>query len=284
MPTNFNLVKIVAVLRSKWIFLLSFTIAAAVVANIIFLFTTPQYESQTTVIPGNTELADKARFFNPGIKDLYSYFGSGDDLDRLMAIAEMDTTLKQIVQEFKLNDYYHNNEKNYTLAISKAVISLRKNLQFIKTPNDQLLIRYRNSNPITAANICNSIAHNIEKSLQFLWQENYSTTIVKLDSSILQLKKIYTTTSLNQAANEAEKILFAAEANNLLEQIKQYQKNSNEYKLALQTPPNAVLIMEKATPAQQVCWPNIPLGTAVAAILGLLFSSILVLTIHRSKE
>ncbi len=284
MPTNFNLIKIVAVLRSKWIFLLAFTIATAVVANISFLFITPQYESQTTVIPGNTELADKARFFNPGIKDLYSYFGSGDDLDRLIAIAEMDTTLKQIVQEFKLTDYYHNNEKNHTLAISNAIISLRKNLQFIKTPNDQLLIRCRNSNPITAANICNNMAHNIERSLQYLWQENYSITIIKLDSSIIQLKKAYTTTSLNRAANEAEKILFAAEANNLLEQIKQYQKTSNEYKLALQTPPNAVLIMEKATPAQQVSWPNIPMGTAVAALLGLLFSSILVLTIHRSKE
>lgn len=281
---NFNLIKIVALLRSKWIFILTFTLSAAIVSNIVFLFITPQYESQTTLIPGNTQLADKARFFNPGIKDLYSYFGSGDDLDRLLAVAEMDTTLKQIVQEFKLVNYYHHTEKNRALAISNAATSLRKDLRFIKTPNDQLLIRCRNSNAFMAANICNSIARNIENSLQNLWKENYTTIILKLESNLQALKNRYTTTLLNQAANEAEIILFRAEANTMIEQINQYQKTSNEYQLAAQTPPKALLIMEKATAAQQICWPNIPIGTTVAALLGLVFSSLLIVTTHRSKE
>ncbi len=57
-------------LKRNWRVLLSSTFIAAFAASIFVFLMTPQYESSTTLLAGNSQLTDKARLFNPQIKDL----------------------------------------------------------------------------------------------------------------------------------------------------------------------------------------------------------------------
>ncbi|MFX4531937.1 hypothetical protein ABTA63_19870, partial [Acinetobacter baumannii] len=67
---------------------------------------TPRFKATASALAGNPLLNDKARLNNPNIKDLYSYFGNTDDLDRLRAIAESDTILYTVFVKNNLSAFY----------------------------------------------------------------------------------------------------------------------------------------------------------------------------------
>ena len=97
---SLNLVSAVAILRKRWTTLFFFVVASSAVAAITVFVVPPYYRSRATLVPANTLLADKARLFNNQVQHLYSYFGSGDDLDRIVGVGEMDATYRQLVKEF----------------------------------------------------------------------------------------------------------------------------------------------------------------------------------------
>jgi len=100
--SSFNLVQTVALLQKRWKTILFFVLATVAVASVT-VFLVPQYfRSSAIIVSANPALADKARLFNSNIQNLYSYFGSGDDLDRIYGIADMDITYKKLVDEFSL--------------------------------------------------------------------------------------------------------------------------------------------------------------------------------------
>lgn len=284
MSTTFNLISVTNTFKNQWRFIVVFTLTAAAAAFIALFFIIPQYKAQTTLLPGNTVLADKARLFNPNIKDLYSYFGNGDDLDRLIAVVEMDTTFKQVVIEFNLTYYYDINETDSSLKYQAAIKQLRKNIQFIKTPNNQLIIRCFDKDATKAAAIANHFATIMEITMQNVWRKNYNALIQQLDSSTAHLKEQYYTLSNEVVTNKATAELNSIQINQLLDQISEYQRYRNEFTLALQSPPSSVLVLEKAVAAIKPTWPNKPLVIAAASLLALVFSSLLVLINHRSKE
>mgnify|MGYP000561889561 FL=1 len=108
--THFNLQSTVQLLQAKWKQIVLFVISALVVAAITLMLVPKYYKSMAIIVPANPALADKAGLFNANIQGLYSYFGSGDDIDRTIGIAAMDTVYKQLVDEFKLVDYYQINQ------------------------------------------------------------------------------------------------------------------------------------------------------------------------------
>ena len=108
--SSFNLVQTTAALQKQWKTIFLFVLASAVVASVTVFVVTPYYQSTATVVSANPLLADKARLFNTNIQNLYSYFGSGDDLDRINGVAEMDAGYEKLVDEFSLVTYYNLSE------------------------------------------------------------------------------------------------------------------------------------------------------------------------------
>ncbi len=279
MQSTFNIIEITNLLKHKWRVLLSFTFIAVFAAAVFVFVMTPQYESSTTLLAGNSQLADKARLFNPQIKDLYSSFGSGDDLERILSIAEMDTTLKQVIAKCNLRF----SDDSLTLTNSKALAQLRKKLQFKKTAKDQLIISCVTYNKDLSATIVNTLVEITESNMQSIINSNYQLVAQKLDSTVSQLKNQYTVLANNKLTDESSVRLNMSETETILNQIDQTKKASQEIKLAMATLPNFIKVVEKATPATEVSWPNKPLIILIAAIAGLLFSSILVLINNPTK-
>jgi capsular polysaccharide biosynthesis protein len=281
MQSSFNLIDMMELLKKSWRFCLSVSIVAAMVASIIILFMKPQYKSSVTLLAGNPLLSDKARLFNQQIKDLYTDFGNGDDLDRIQAFAEMNSTLENVINKnLELFVYYKSIDTN---AIS-VIKSLRKDITYTKTEKDQLIISCELTDKILAAKIVNDIAEEVELQAQHLIQKNKQLVIQKLDSTAIALKENYGNLEKNSSSTDpAKKRLIAAEQATIINQIDQIQKTNQEYKLALATQPNFIQVMEKGVPAFEISWPNKPLIIAVAAILGFVFSALLVVNKNKSE-
>jgi capsular polysaccharide biosynthesis protein len=282
MQSSFNLIDMMELLKKSWRFCLSVSIVAAMVASIIILFMKPQYKSSVTLLAGNPLLSDKARLFNQQIKDLYTDFGNGDDLDRIQAFAEMNSTLENVINKnLELFVYYKSIDTN---AIS-VIKSLRKDITYTKTEKDQLIISCELTDKILAAKIVNDIAEEVELQAQHLIQKNKQLVIQKLDSTAIALKENYGNLEKNSSSTDpAKKRLIAAEQATIINQIDQIQKTNQEYKLALATQPNFIQVMEKGVPAFEISWPNKPLIIAVAAILGFVFSALLVVNKNKSEQ
>ncbi|MEI6263910.1 MAG: Wzz/FepE/Etk N-terminal domain-containing protein [Sphingobacteriia bacterium] len=284
MESTFNLIDLVQLLKSKWRVLLSFTLLSAMLAAIIVFIMTPQYKSSTTLLAGNPQLSDKARLFNQQIKDLYTNFGSGDDLDRIQAFAEMDNTLLEVVHKNELIAYFDLPKSDSTSGF-KATELLRKKLHFIKTDKDQLIISCLSTNKNLSAKIVNDIAEVAELSLRKMIQENNQQIIHQLDSTVIILKEKYNQIAKNNTSNDAaSKRLNGAELETIIDQLDQTQKASQEFRIASETMPHFIQVMEKGIPASEINWPNKPLIITVAALLGLVFSAIVILSKHQMKQ
>jgi uncharacterized protein involved in exopolysaccharide biosynthesis len=274
MQSSFNLIDIMQLLKKSWRFCLSVSIVSAMVASIVILLMKPQYKSSVTLLAGNPLLSDKARLFNQQIKDLYTNFGSGDDLDRIQAFTEMNSTLENVINKNRQLFLYYNSIDSNAISVVKY---LRKDLTYIKTEKDQLIISCQLTDNNLAAKTVNDIADEAAFQMRQLMQKNNQLVIQKLDSTTNALKENYANLEKNNMSiDPARKRLIAAEQETIINQIDQTQKASQEYKLALATQPNFIQVMEKAVPAIETSWPNKPLIISVAAILGFLFSALLV--------
>ena len=282
--TTFNLIQIFALLQKQWK-IISIFVLGSVTAASITVYTVPAYfKSTATVVSANPYLADKARLFNTNIQSLYSYFGSGDDLDRIYGIAEMDTTLKKLVDEFSLITYYKLDNDSLPLLRRKAVLLLRKDLSLQKTELAQVKIIVWTKNKSLSSAIANRMVAIIEETESEIWQKNYSLSLSKLTGSVLVKEQEYQGLSDGiSGTTGGKRELGMAKMQSLLEQIKQYRKTADEYTLAAQTPPSVLYVMESAVPAAKAERPNKVAIILTAFLAAILFSCLVVLINDRKN-
>lgn len=272
--TNFNIVELTNVLFSRWKFILLFTIASVLIALGAIFFIAPKYTATSKVLAGNAVLADKARLFNNEIQQLYSFFGSGDDLDRLMSIASMDTSIKQVVQAFNLANYYQITEKEAGLEMYKSIRAFKKDLTLIKSVNNELEISYAHENKHTAAAIVNFMTEQLAVKMKTIWKQQYEKIGQQLDSNIAFISNEYKGLANNSSADDA---ISKTKMTALLNQLEQFNKIRIETKMAAATTPDALIVLEKASAPAKMSWPNKAIVLPVAALLGFIFSVCLVL-------
>ncbi|MBV9987669.1 MAG: hypothetical protein JO301_08315 [Chitinophagaceae bacterium] len=285
MQNSFNLVQAGAVIQQRWKTIAAITVITALVAAITVFLVPRYFRSTATVVSANPLLADKARLFNNNIQGLYSYFGSGDDLDRITGIADMDTTYKKLVDEFGLIDYYRLSGDSISLLRRKAVLKLRKDLSFQRTDQGQLKIVVWTKQQQLSANIVNRMVSLITETETAIWQNSYSQSLSQLDATIADMQQQYrqladSMPSMNGAAHE----LAAVRQQTLLEQLKQYQKAADEFRLAAQTRPAALYVLEPATPAAKAERPAKLEIILAAAAAGFVFACFLLLLNNRNRS
>ena len=117
----------IQVLQKYTRFILLFTLFAMLVAFVTVLLVPQYFRSGARIIAANPQLTDKSRLFNEDIQGLYSYFGSGDDLDRIIGVADMDTTYYQLVDQFNFvigNKIFF--DKSFHFLSCKASIVIKR--------------------------------------------------------------------------------------------------------------------------------------------------------------
>jgi hypothetical protein len=274
--SSFNLVQTGSVLQKRWKTILFFVIASMVIATVTVFVVPPYFRSTATVVPGNSVLADKGRIFNPNIKDLYSYFGSGGDIDRIQGFADRELTYLQLVDEFLLIDYYGLKGDSISVLRKKASLCLRKNISLKKTEEGQLQVTAWTKDKNLSTGLVNRMITIIQEAGATIWQKNYTAQITKFDSSISALEKSYVN-AIDSAKRNPVNEQYVLKAAQFRNRIEEFSKISDEYKLAAQSLPPVLYVTEAASPAAYAERPDKKAVVIAAGLLAFVFGCIVVL-------
>jgi hypothetical protein len=266
--------------------------ASLLVASITLFIVPKQYYSASIVVSANPNLADKAHLLNQNIQSLYSVFGSGDDLERIMGIASMDTVYKQLVDEFNLISYYqitgadtNRVPPNLNLLRRKAVLELKDDISIQKTDLAQLKISIWTKDAEISAKIVNRMVEITRLKEETIWKSGYEKMLLSLNKSIDSLGKIFEVIS-NKTKQEKENAsqLDFLKSNSLYEQINTQQKAANEIKLAIDNNAPALYVLETAVPAAKSEKPNILEVLILTSIVSLVFGVLILLIYNREDS
>jgi uncharacterized protein involved in exopolysaccharide biosynthesis len=184
-----NLATIWQTLRQRWKFVLLSTIilTGLVIAGSYLL---PNlYKASVVIFPGNSSLNDRNYYYNPNIQNLYSKFGGGDDIDRLMETSALPSIYDKIADSFKLAKAYNINENNPELAITKAGKKLYTDRSEItKTINNAIEIKVWDKDKQQAKAICNAMVYQLNKYLTTILNTQRESEINNLQQRISSLQ------------------------------------------------------------------------------------------------
>lgn len=268
----------VQVLQKNIRFIFLFTVFAMIIAFITVMIVPKYYRSSAGIIAANPQLTDKSRLFNENIQGLYSYFGSGDDLDRIIGVANMDTTYKQLTDQFNLISYYKLDGDSTPLLRRKAVLKLKKDISFQRTEEGQLRIVCWTKDRRLSADIIHAMIRIVQRKLESIWLDNYQQAVSKLNASIVGTEQQYAT--LNDSitkVSSANKVLLQKHMETLLDQLSTYRKTAASFKLMGETVPPALYVVEEAVASAKAERPDKLNTVLISALAGFLFSILFLL-------
>lgn len=276
--SGLNMPHTIQVLQKHTRFILLFTLFAMLVAFVTVLLVPKYFRSGARIIAANPQLTDKSRLFNENIQGLYSYFGSGDDLDRIIGVADMDTTYYQLVDQFNLIDYYGLDNDSMPLLRRKAILKLKKDISFQRTEQGQMRVLCWTKDKKLSADIVNAMIAIVQQKLASIWLSNYQTATDQLNASIIHHEQQYA--SLNDSiskASHAQQVLLQKHMETLLEELSQYRKTAASFQLMGETVPPALYILEPAVPSAKAERPDKLNTVLISGLAGFLFSILFLL-------
>lgn len=282
--SNFNLIDVFTLIKNEIKQIILFVFIVLIVSTIVLFMVPKYYKSSAIVFAANPALADKARLFNNNIQGLYSNFGSGDDLDRIEGIANLDTTYAALVDEFKLTDYYKLKDENTQLRRRKAILNLKEDIQLQKTELSQFKIMVTTKNKNLSANIANKMVLLTKQKIENIWQTNYQFSLDKINASIKELED--SVAAINQFLQNADinssaALPYTNKREALLQQLKQYYTTANEFKLAINSNTPALYIIESAAPAAKHDKPKKLLLLFSIAIISFVFACLRLVIVRK---
>lgn len=139
-------------LRTLWVWrkpILLTTLAGTVLSIIVSLLLPVYYESSTAFVAISPDQNTLEGIFGGG-NGRVQFYGNGDDVDRLLAMAESDELVDYMVDVFDLYEVYDidSTELRAPIAVRKELLS---NLEVEKTPRDVIRLSVQDQDPQRAA-------------------------------------------------------------------------------------------------------------------------------------
>jgi len=269
--------------HKKFIFLFTFLITIG--TGLLLFFIPPEYKSVATLTPLNPQLADKATLFNPNIKDLYSIFGNGNDIERMEAANDWNSIYSAIVIECKLDKEYGIKDADSSIRIQKAVKVLRKKLYAEPTEKGMLQLIAWSKNPDSSKKLVNAFRSKIGLRIQSVFISRYDSAIknMKLSYDSLQKKYIAATTSSHSPSTPQYK-LAQIEVASITKLLEDNFKITRELEQAKSAVPQILFVLDAPEADKTAFRPDKPivlLGTFLAALI---FSMAWVIIYHRNNQ
>lgn len=282
---SFHIQSTVRLLQTKWQQILLFVFAALIVAAISLFLVPKQYRSTSILVSANPALADKAHMLNQNIQGLYSVFGSGDDLERIIGIASMDTMYKQLVDEFQLVAYYQLKGEDQNRLRRKAVLELKDDLSIQKTELGQLKIALFTKDAELSAKIVNRLVEITRIKEEGIWKLGHEKMLANFNRSIDSLQTAYVALYNQSKDTKVPRLeMDVIKMNNLLEQIQSQEKVAGEIKLAIDNNAPGLFVLEAAVPAAKSEKPNILEVLMLTALCSFVFSALALLIYNREDS
>ncbi len=285
------------VMARRWSLVLLLTLAGTAAACIASLLSPKLYAGEVTALPTNMVINDKARIFNQNIDGLYPELGSADELDRIEGTARLDTLFTAVASAYHLASHYELDTANGN-ALDKAALLLRKNSEIKRSAYGELKIKVWDKSAQTAAALANALLQTINAIYERLQTENNRAVLKKLKESykqkLMELQSFESDEVLpkikqgeweemmqkfqadSSFKNRSERVtVLHLEGTEARKTLESYPKLIDEYELAVNTAPKALLVVEQARPSLQYDRPNTSRNVLLAFAASLLFSFLL---------
>jgi uncharacterized protein involved in exopolysaccharide biosynthesis len=177
-----NLIGVLATLYQWRKAILGLSVAAAIGTGIISLFMSNYYKSTTVFLAANPDQARPEILFGKAGTYLY---GGGNDIDRLLTIAESNELIEYLVDTFHLYEHYKIKKSGATASelVRKKFLSL---YEVSKTKRDAIELSVEDHDPKLAALIANVAREKINLISQEVIKEGQRKTITSYEASIKQ--------------------------------------------------------------------------------------------------
>ena len=265
-----------------WKRILALVLVTAAVAAVIVLIIPKEYLGVATALPASTFAQDKTGVFSQNMQNLYSALGTPDDLDMIVGTAHLDTVYRAICEHLNLPDHYRIRPDQESLV--KAAYVLKERTRVIKSDYGELKVKVWDSNPSWAANLANAIMRKLQQIHQDVQTTNNATMLERINAEYNQKKGEYQTLADSlQHVDQGKAELLNVQKASLLQQMVEYEKLMGQYKLMVGARPQALIVVENATPALTPDKPRPLLVIIGAAVLGLFFGLMVALLLERRR-
>ena len=280
-----HLQHILPLLKQHRKFILLFTVLITIGTGLLLFFIPPEYKSVATLTPLNTQLADRGTLFNPNIKDLYSIFGNGDDIERMEAANYWNSIYSAIVKECKLDKEYGIKDADSSIRLHKAIYILKKKLYAEPTEKGMLQLIAWSKNPELSKKLVDAFRSKIGLRIQSVFISRYDSAIKNMKLSYDSLQKKYKAASTtSHSPSTPEYKLAQIEVTSITKLLEDNIKITGELEQAKLAVPQILFVLD-APEADNTAFrpykPTILLGTFLAALI---FSMAWVIIYHRNNQ
>lgn len=160
--------------------ILYITLAAFVLSIIFSLLMKNYYQGKTVFYAGSQDLFKPEKIFGAGTQEMY-YYGSGEDIDRILTVGNSNEVLDFLIDSFDLWTVYKikPDAKQARYNMRKA---LKENFNILLTKQDALELTIEDVDPERAATMANAARDKIDflvKSIIKNSQRAIATSYVK---------------------------------------------------------------------------------------------------------
>ncbi len=169
-------------------FIIGLTLAAMVLSIIYSLILPVYYESETRFLAASPDLGKAEKIFGLTGNDM-QYYGTEDDRDRLLSLAESGRLLDFLADSFDLKSYYGVDSSQVTGG-SHLREAISSDLTIQKDERDALRIKMAHKDPETARDIVVAARNFIEQEVVQFQKQSQLRIIETFQQSIADKKEL----------------------------------------------------------------------------------------------
>lgn len=181
MENRDNLLGVVRTLYQWRKQILGLSIAAAVGTAVISLLMPNFYKTTTVFLAANPDLVRPDVLYGKSVGG--QPYGSGNDIDRILTIAESNELADYLIDTFKLFEHYRikpDQPRSYMYARKK----LFSRLEISKTKRDAIELTFEDTDPELASRIANAAREHINYLSQEVLKANQRQNLASYETSI----------------------------------------------------------------------------------------------------
>lgn len=214
----------------KYIFSLCFV--AVLLSTVITMpaIMPPYFESKMIFYVSNPQSTDRSNLFNQENVAPVSIFGSRDDADRFITIAQSSAVVNQILEKYELSKHYKIKQKTKTLEQYYTKKEFSSLVKIQRNDADAVELSVLDRNASLAATIAKEIVKNAEDITKQIIKENKEKVLIQIEKLIEEKNKNWN-------------------ANNTMEQksIAELKALKNQYRISINDDFKTLYIIEDAS-------------------------------------
>ena len=189
MDKEVNLITALRILLKWKKQIIGLVILSGIIAAFFSVFVMDEwFYSWSTFYPTNQALNDRSAIFNNDASTTVDYFGSKQDVNRLLTIANSTPVIDFVIDSFKLAAHYDvSKTKKYWKTIVRK--KFEKKYEAIKTDRDAVQISLYDTDPKIAAAIVNTSVHKVDELNKLSVNDMKQKTYVAIGEQLLKLQK-----------------------------------------------------------------------------------------------